>query len=79
MENFKDLEEIEIKNAVEPQVFKYKCDDKIEDIPYPLPDTIFRMACIGRSGSGTTNLIKDLTNLTGKIDINYRVIDFINR
>ena len=66
MENFKDLEEVEIKNAVEPQVFKYKCDDKIEDIPYPLPDTIFRMACIGRSGSGKSNLIQALTQSTGK-------------
>ena len=66
MENFNELEEIEIKNAVEPQVFQYKCDDKIENIPYPLPDSIFRMACIGRSGSGKSNLIQALTQSTGK-------------
>ena len=66
MENFKELEEVEIKNAVEPQVFQYKCDDKIENIPYPLPDSIFRMACIGRSGSGKSNLIQALTQSTGK-------------
>ena len=66
MENFNELEEIEIKNAVEPQVFQYKCDDKINDVPYPLPDSIFRMACIGRSGSGKSNLIQALTQSTGK-------------
>ena len=65
MDNDK-LEEIEIKNYIEPQVFKYSCDDKIEGVPYPLPDSIFRMACIGKSGSGKSNLIQSLTQSTGK-------------
>ena len=50
------LEEKEIKNAVTPAVFKYKCDDRMEGIPYPLPDSIFRMGLIGRSGSGKKNI-----------------------
>ena len=61
-DEFKDeLEEVEIKNAVEPQVFKYACDDEIDGIPYPLPASIFRMACIGKSGSGKSNLVQALT------------------
>ena len=61
-----DISEIKIKNAVEPAVFAYSCDDKIPDIPYPCPDSIFRLACIGRSGSGKSNLIQHLTQSTGK-------------
>ena len=64
MEN--ELEEEEIKNPVEPQVFKYACDDEMENIPYPLPASIFRMACIGKSGSGKSNLIQALTQSGGK-------------
>ena len=60
------LEEKQIKNAVEPAVFKYKCDDEIEDIPYPLPAGIFRMGLIGRSGSGKSNLVQSLTQAGGK-------------
>lgn len=61
-----ELEEIEIKDAIEPQVFKYACDDQIEGIPKPLPNQIFRMACIGKSGSGKSNLIQALTQSVGK-------------
>ena len=64
MEEF--LEETEIKNAVEPAVFKYKCDDEIDGIPYPLPSSIFRMGLIGRSGSGKSNLVQALTQAGGK-------------
>tara|TARA_R110001592_G_scaffold194974_2_gene442607 strand:- start:6187 stop:6966 length:780 start_codon:yes stop_codon:yes gene_type:complete len=60
------LEEKEIKNAVEPAVFKYACDDEIENIPYPLPSGIFRMGLIGRSGSGKSNLVQSLTQAGGK-------------
>lgn len=60
------LEEKEIKNAVEPAVFKYACDDEIENIPYPLPAGIFRMGLIGRSGSGKSNLVQSLTQAGGK-------------
>jgi hypothetical protein len=60
------LNEVELKNNVEPQVFAYKCDDKMENIPAPLPDGIFRFACIGKSGSGKSNLIQALTQSTGK-------------
>ena len=61
-----DIDEVVIKNPVEPQVFAYSCDDKIEGVPHPCPDSIFRMACIGRSGSGKSNLIQALTQSTGK-------------
>jgi hypothetical protein len=60
------LEETEIKNAVEPAVFKYACDDEMEGIPYPLPASIFRMGLIGRSGSGKSNLVQALTQAGGK-------------
>ena len=60
------LNEVELKNYLEPQVFQYKCDDKMEGIPQPLPDGIFRLACIGKSGSGKSNLIQALTQSTGK-------------
>ena len=60
------LNEVELKNNIEPQVFQYKCDDKMEGIPQPLPDGIFRLACIGKSGSGKSNLIQALTQSTGK-------------
>tara|TARA_R110002153_G_scaffold83255_1_gene209499 strand:- start:1217 stop:1585 length:369 start_codon:yes stop_codon:yes gene_type:complete len=61
-----DIEEVVIKNSVEPQVFAYSCDDKIEGVPHPCPDSIFRLAAIGRSGSGKSNLIQALTQSTGK-------------
>ena len=60
------LNEVELKNNIEPQIFTYKCDDKMEGIPQPLPDGIFRLACIGKSGSGKSNLIQALTQSTGK-------------
>lgn len=61
-----NLQEIPIKDNVEVQVFNYACDDKMENIPKPLPAGIFRMACIGKSGSGKSNLIQSLTQATGK-------------
>ena len=64
--NTDKVEEVEIKNAIEPQVFRYACDDEISDVTYPLPKAIFRMACIGKSGSGKSNLIQALTQSTGK-------------
>ena len=60
------IEEVFIKDAIEPQVFKFSCDDEMEQVPYPLPKSIFRMACIGKSGSGKSNLIQALTQSTGK-------------
>tara|TARA_R110002126_G_scaffold25743_3_gene87791 strand:- start:214 stop:993 length:780 start_codon:yes stop_codon:yes gene_type:complete len=60
------LDEVKIKDAIDPQVFRYACDDTIEGIPEPLPNSIFRMACIGKSGSGKSNLIQALTQSTGK-------------
>ena len=61
-----DIEEIDLKNPVEVQQYKYSCDDKLEDVPRPLPDSIFRMGLIGRSGSGKSSLIQSLTQATGK-------------
>tara|TARA_R110002126_G_scaffold279322_1_gene426198 strand:+ start:3154 stop:3939 length:786 start_codon:yes stop_codon:yes gene_type:complete len=66
MEDDSLLEEVLLKNNVEPQVFAYKCDDKMEGIPSPLPNSIFRMACIGKSGSGKSNLVQALTQSVGK-------------
>ena len=60
------LEETDIINPVEQQIFKYSCDDKMEGIPYPLPNTIFRLACIGKSGSGKSSLVQWLTQAGGK-------------
>ena len=61
------LEELKIKNSVEPAVFKFSCDDEMEGIPYPLPSQMpFRMGCIGRSGSGKSNLVQYLTQTGGK-------------
>lgn len=60
------LEEQVIKNPVEQQVFKYSCDDVMPGIPYPLPASIFRIACIGKSGSGKSSLVQWLTQAGGK-------------
>ena len=64
------LEEEEISNPVEIKKFSFKCDDVIDpEIPYPLPgaeEGWFRMAIIGKSGSGKTNMIRALTERGGK-------------
>jgi Cdc6-like AAA superfamily ATPase len=65
-----NVEEIKIKDAVEPCKFNFSCDDVIdENIPHPLPgnkEGWFRMAIIGKSGSGKTNLLRYLTEKGGK-------------
>ena len=64
------LSESEIENSVELKGYNFSCDDIIcQDIPKPLPgseDGYFRMAIIGKSGSGKTNLLRCLTERTGK-------------
>ena len=64
------IEEIKIKDCVEPCKYNFSCDDVIhEDIPHPLPGSKegwFRMAIIGKSGSGKTNLLRYLTEKGGK-------------
>ena len=60
------LEEINLKDPVEVQSYKYSCDMDMKDIPKPLPCGIFRMGIIGRSGSGKSNLVQSLTQATGK-------------
>ena len=60
------LEEINLKEPVEVQSYKYSCDMDMKDIPKPLPSSVFRMGIIGRSGSGKSNLVQSLTQATGK-------------
>ncbi len=60
------LEEINLKDPVEVQSYKYSCDMDMKDIPKPLPSGVFRMGIIGRSGSGKSNLVQSLTQATGK-------------
>jgi len=64
------IEEIKIKDCVEPCKYNFSCDDVIHpDIPHPLPGSDsgwFRMAIIGKSGSGKTNLLRYLTEKGGK-------------
>jgi len=67
-----NLEENDLKQPVELQKFHYSCDDEMTDIPYPLPAGIFRMACIGKSGSGKSSLIQSLTQAKGKKKVYYK-------
>ena len=60
------LEEINLKDPVEVQSYKYSCDMDMKDIPKPLPCGIFRMGIVGRSGSGKSSLVQSLTQATGK-------------
>jgi len=64
------ITEVKIKNCPEVEKYNFKCDDVIsEDIPYPLAgknEGWFRMAIIGKSGSGKTNLLRFLTEKGGK-------------
>jgi Cdc6-like AAA superfamily ATPase len=65
-----NVEEIKIKDCVEPQKYNFSCDDVIHpDIPHPLPGSDcgwYRLAIIGKSGSGKTNLLRFLTEKGGK-------------
>ena len=65
-----NVEEIKIKDCVEPQKYNFSCDDVIHpDIPHPLPGSDcgwYRLAIIGKSGSGKTNLLRYLTEKGGK-------------
>ena len=64
------LTEQEVEGSVDIKKFNFKCDDIIDpDIPNPLPGSEegwFRMAVIGKSGSGKTNLLRCLTERGGK-------------
>ena len=64
------LEEELVENPAEVKKYAFKCDDIIDnDIPNPLPgkeEGWFRMAIIGKSGSGKTNLVRCLTERGGK-------------
>mgnify|MGYP003149974560 CR=1 FL=1 len=65
-----DLTEIDVEGHPIIQKYNFKCDDIIcENIPPPLPGSNegwFRMAIIGKSGSGKTNLTRFLTEKGGK-------------
>jgi Cdc6-like AAA superfamily ATPase len=64
------VEEIPIKDAVQTQKYNFSCDDVIDpNIPHPLPGSDCgwaRVAIIGKSGSGKTNLLRFLTEKGGK-------------
>ena len=64
------VDEIQIKDAVQTQKYNFSCDDIIdENIPYPLPGSDcgwYRLAIVGKSGSGKTNLLRFLTEKGGK-------------
>ena len=64
------LQEENVDGAVDIKKFNFKCDDVIHpEIPNPLPGSNegwFRMAVIGKSGSGKTNLLRCLTERGGK-------------
>ena len=65
-----EIEEIDTKNEIQLSPYKFDCDDIICDkIPYPLPNTTFKIGIIGRSGSGKTNLLRNLTEKLGKNSI----------
>jgi len=65
-----DLIEKDTKNDIELTGYNFLCDDVICDkIKYPLPRTTFKIAIIGRSGSGKTNLLRNLTEKLGKNSI----------
>ena len=61
------IDEIKTKNDIEISSYKFDCDDIIcPNIKYPLPNKTFKLAIIGKSGSGKTNLLRNLTEKLGK-------------
>lgn len=65
-----NIEEIDTKNEIQLTGYNFLCDDTIsENIPYPLPNKTFKIALIGKSGSGKTNLLRNLTEKLGKNSI----------
>jgi len=65
-----ELEERNTKNDIELTGYNFLCDDIICDkIKYPLPNKTFKIGIIGKSGSGKTNLLRNLTEKLGKNSI----------
>lgn len=64
------LEEVNTDNDIELTSYKFDCDDIIcPNIKYPLPSKTFKIGIIGKSGSGKTNLLRNLTEKLGKNSI----------
>lgn len=62
-----ELEEINTNNNIELTKYNFLCDDIIcNKIKYPLPNTTFKIGIIGKSGSGKTNILRNLTEKMGK-------------
>ena len=62
-----NLEEVNTKNDIELSKYKFNCDDIIcPNIKYPLPNKTFKIGIIGKSGSGKTNLLRNMTEKSGK-------------
>ena len=63
------IDQVPIEGTPEISKYKFTCDKPIsKDIPVPLPGSregMFRMAVIGKSGSGKTNLVRNLTEKAG--------------
>jgi GTPase SAR1 family protein len=65
-----NLEEVDTKNNIELTKYNFLCDDIICDkIKYPLPNRTFKIGIIGKSGSGKTSLLRNLTEKLGKNSI----------
>jgi len=65
-----ELEEVNTKNDIQLTSYNFTCDDIIcERIPYPLPNKTFKIGIVGKSGSGKSNLLRNLTEKTGKNSI----------
>ena len=65
-----NIEEVNTNNDIELSGYKFNCDDVIcPNIKYPLPNKTFKIGIIGKSGSGKTNLLRNLTEKLGKNSI----------
>ena len=65
-----ELEEVNTNNDIELNKYNFLCDDVIcPNIKYPLPNKTFKIGIIGKSNSGKTNLLRNLTEKLGKNSI----------
>ena len=65
-----NLEEVNTDNDIELSKYDFTCDDIIcPNIKYPLPNKTFKIGIIGKSGSGKTSLLRNMTEKLGKNSI----------
>ena len=65
MENTR-IKEVDYETPINVSKYNFSCDDEDKSIPEPLPRNSFGMLCIGRPGSGKTNLLLCLLTKKGK-------------